>query len=479
MRTPLSQQQNRSTEGSADVRDSASFSTDAVPTDPVRSTARAAKHALIHAERTALLDTRRDARNLLESLRLLALALIVSALMGAAAWAFLTALNIVTGAREASPALFLLLPVVNVATAWLYRNVGLQSKRGNNLVIDSALKGTLIHARMALLTFCCSVATHLAGGSAGREGAAVQMGGTIASNISHRAHLDAHDNHDLMLAGISSAFGAVFGTPLAGAFFGMEMCYVGKLDYSAALYCLVASFTGNAVCRGLGIAHETEAIASVPALSVASIAFVALIAVAFGLTARLFSAAIRAVKSFYAHRFKNYLVAATVGALVVLVAYAVFGAWRYGGLATWMTSAGFAGKTTIVDAAAKLLLTALTLGAGFQGGEVTPLFGIGAALGGWFGQLTGMDPSFPAALGMISVFGAALNVPLTTVMMGLDLFGGAAAPYFVLAGFVAYLVAGHRGVYPAQRIVEPKRRSLASDAGDTVADAIKHHSEQV
>lgn len=473
MRKPLNQQQGHSTEDPASPSDSANPAADSF-----RSAAHATKRALIRAEHSALMDTRRDARNLLESLRLLALVLIVSALMGAAAWAFLTALNLVTGAREAAPVLFLLLPLVNIATAWLYRNVGLQSKRGNNLVIDSALKGTLIHARMALLTFCCSVATHLAGGSAGREGAAVQIGGTIASNISHRARLNDYDNHDLMLAGISSAFGAVFGTPLAGAFFGMEMCYVGKLDYSAALYCLVASFTGNAVCRGLGIMHETEAIASMPALSASSVVFVALIAVAFGLTARLFSAAIRAVKAFYAKRFKNYLVAATVGALVVLAAYAVFGAWRYGGLATWMTGAGFAGKTTIVDAAAKLVLTALTLGAGFQGGEVTPLFGIGAALGGWFGQLAGLDPSFPAALGMISVFGAALNVPLTTVMMGLDLFGGAAAPYFVLASFVAYLVAGHRGVYPAQRIVEPKRRSLANDTGDTVADAIAHHREQ-
>lgn len=428
--------------------------------------------------RSVALDSKRDLRNIAQSGRLMALVLIVSAIMGVAAWAFLSALNAVTGAREAHPAFYLLLPVVSIATAWLYRNHGLQSRRGNNLVIDSALTPKPIHARMAVLTFCCSVATHLAGGSAGREGAAVQIGGTIASNASRLAKLDPYDHHDLMLAGISSAFGAVFGTPLAGAFFGMEVCYVGKLDYGSALYCIAAAYTGDAVCRALGTVHESLAIGAVPALSPWSVAFVIAAACAFGLVARLFSFAIRAVKGFYAHRFRNYLLAALVGSLAVLAFYAAFGAWRYAGLSTWMTGAGFAGKTTIADTALKLAATALTLGAGFQGGEVTPLFGIGASLGGWFGQLAGMDPSFPAALGMVSVFGAALNVPLTTIMMGVDLFGGAAAPYFAVAAFVSYLVAGHRGVYPAQRIVSPKRRSLAQDAEHTVSDAIERHQEQ-
>ena len=436
-------------------------------------TADLVRRQLARGGRSAREDGGRDLRNLFQSGRLLMLVLLVSAAMGVAAWAFLKALELVTGAREAHGALFALLPAVSVATAWLYRNRGLQSRRGNNLVIDSALAPRLIHARMAVLTFCCSVATHLSGGSAGREGAAVQIGGTIASNVSNLAHLDDHDHHDLMLAGISSAFGAVFGTPLAGAFFGMEMCYVGRLDYSAALYCLAASFTGNAVCRALGIAHEAEAITAVPAISVGSVAFALAAAVAFGITARLFAAAIRAVKGFYATRFKNYLVAALAGSLVVLAAYALLGAWRYAGLSTWMVGAGFRGETGPADPLLKLALTALTLGAGFQGGEVTPLFGIGASLGGWLGQLAGVNVSWAAALGMIGVFGAALNVPLTTVMMGLDLFGGEAAPYFVLVAFVAYLVAGHSGVYPAQRIVEPKRRSLAGDVGETVADALK------
>ena len=421
-------------------------------------------------ERTAA-DTARDVRNLGASARLLALVLVVSAAMGAVAWAFLASLASVTRFREGHPAAFCLLPAVSLTTAWLYRNHGMQSKRGNNLVIDTALKPRLIHARMAVLTFCCSVATHLAGGSAGREGAAVQMGGTIASNVSARARLSEHDHHDLMLAGISSAFGAVFGTPLAGAFFGMEMCYVGKLDYSAALYCLAASFTGDAVARALGTAHAVHTIGAVPALGPASVAFACAAAVAFGLTARIFAAAIHLMKRFYANRIPNYLVAAFTGSLVLLAAYLLLDGWRYAGLSEWMVGAGFSGETTLADTLKKIALTALTLGAGYQGGEVTPLFGIGASLGGWLGGLAGMSVPWAAALGMVGVFGAALNVPVTTVLLGIDLFGGEAAPYFVLTAFLSYLVAGHSGIYPAQRIVAPKRRALAADAGETVEEA--------
>lgn len=434
-----------------------------------------ASGALLRRERILAADTRRDLRNLRESLRLLALVLVVSAAMGAAAWLFLSSLDIVTSIREAQPLVFLLLPAVGVATAWVYRVHGKEAARGNNLVIDSAVTEREIPARMAPLTFVCSVATHLAGGSAGREGTAVQIGGTIADNVSRRFGLGERDHQDLMLSGISAAFGAVFGTPLAGAFFGMEMCFVGKIHYNSGIYCLVASFMGDAVARALGAAHAGYDIGAIPALEPASVAASIVAAVLFGLVARAFSYAIRLMKGFYAKRFTSYLVAALVGSLVVLGVYAVLGAWRYAGLSTWLVEAGFAGETGPIDPVLKLVMTALTLGAGFQGGEVTPLFGIGASLGGWLGTVVGADPSFAAALGMIGVFGAALNVPLTTIMLGIDLFGGQAAPYFVIVSFVSYLVAGHRGVYPAQRIVTPKRRTLGADEGLTVDEAIRRH----
>lgn len=431
-------------------------------------------------ERALMMDARRSLRNLSESTRLMALVLLVACAMGAAAWAFLAALDGVTAFRDAHGwPVFLLLPAVSVGTAWLYRMYGGEAARGNNLVIDGAVTGRAIPWLMAPFTFVCSVATHLAGGSAGREGTAVQIGGTIADAVSRRFNLEPHDHQDLMMAGIAAAFGGVFGTPLAGAFFGMEMCYVGKLHYAAGVYCLVASFVGDSVATLLGTPREAYIIGRIPELGPETIALAVAAGLAFGVAARLFSGAIRVVRRFYAARITNYLAAALVGSLVLLGVYAAFGLWRYAGLSTWLVEAGFEGGTTPVDALCKLVVTALTLGAGYQGGEVTPLFGIGAALGGWIGAVAGMAPSFMAALGMVGLFGSALNVPITTIMLGIDLFGGHAAPYFVIVSFVGYLIAGHRGVYPAQRIVTPKWRSLGGDAGDTVEQVIERHRDGV
>lgn len=358
----------------------------------------AGRHQLTRSEHLLAVDTRRNVRNLFASAKLLILVVIVSLAMGVAAWAFLASLNIATDYREHHAWIYALLPVVGVATAWVYKNHGLAAKRGNNLVIDSALGTRLIHMRMAVLTFVCSTLTHLTGGSAGREGAAVQIGGTIAS---------------------------------------------------------------------------------VPNMTPKTVVIVVISAIIFGLTARLFAWSVRTVKSLYGRFITNYLVRALIGALVVLAAYALLDAWNYAGLSTWLSGAGFAGNTTLADAAIKLVVTALTLGAGFQGGEVTPLFGIGAALGGWIGCLTGLDPSFLAALGMLGVFCAGLNVPITTCMMAIDLFHGTAAGFFVIVAFISYLTAGHRGVYPAQRIISPKRRSLIVDEGGTVADAIERHNDLI
>lgn len=438
-----------------------------------------AQEELKRGARGAGEQARRGAGNACASARVLALSILTAALMGVAGWAFLTALEMATSAREANLWLFALLPVVNVATVWLYRNHGLRAQRGNNLVIDSTITGTPIHARMAPLTFLCSTATHLAGGSAGREGAAVQMGGTIASNVAGIFRVEGHDRRDLMMAGISSAFGAAFGTPLAGAFFGMEMCFVGKLDYSAALYCLTGSFVGNAVSRALGSHFAFQAIARVPQMDLRTLAIVIAAAAVFGLAARLFTFCIRSVKRLYARFFTNYLAAAATGGVVLAVLFLGLGMAPYSGLSEWMVGAAFQGQTTLVDALAKLGMTALTVGAGMQGGEVTPLFGIGASLGGWIGQVAMGDPSLFAALGMLGLFGAALNVPITTIMLGVDMFGAQAAGYFVIVGFVSYLVAGHAAVYPAQRIVTPKRRGLKADTTLTVEGALERHRREL
>lgn len=438
----------------------------------------AAEEQLLVQEQLLRADAKRDFKSFAASARVLALVILVSLVMGVAAWAFLASLNMATHYRDAHTWTFFLLPVVSVATAWIYKNHGRGSKRGNNLVIDTAFEQRRIHARMAVLTFVCSTLTHFVGGSVGREGAAVQIGGTIASNVSSFFKLNKRDNHHLMLAGIASAFGGVFGAPIAGAFFGMEMCYVGKIDYSAAIYCLVASFIGNATSRFMGAEFETYTIGAVPDITAKSIMVVILAAVVFGLLARIFALAVHGMKDFYARIFENYLVAALVSSLVLLAFYFITQTWRYAGLSSWISTAAFAGTTTIKDTIFKFCTTVLSLGAGLQGGEVTPLFGMGASLGGWISQLTDIDPTFMAALGMLGVFCGGLNVPITTIMLSVDMFGGLGIQYFVIVAFVSYIASGHHGVYQAQRIVAPKRRTLVADEGVTVAEAVERHREE-
>ena len=428
-----------------------------------------------HTEQMLTRDIKRDAKNFLQSLRLLLLVAISSALMGVGSWLFLTLLSKCTSIHEANTWLIWTLPFVCALTAYVYHTYGKESAGGNNLVITSATKGDHIPLRMAPLVLFATLATHLAGGSAGREGTAVQMGGTIASNIGDKLHVNEHDRHILVLTGMSAAFGSVFGTPLAGTFFGLEMCFIGRLDYQAILYCFFGSFFANFVTHSLGIEHAARVISSVPDFTLTNIAIVAISAVCFGAMARLFSWALRRMKKFYKTQFKNYLVGAFTGALVVTLLIVVFNLHQFSGLSTWLIGAGFEGNVSLADPFLKLGLTVLTLGAGCQGGEVTPLFGMGASLGGALALFFGMDPSFLAGIGMVCVFGSAANVPMTTIMLALDMFGVSATPWFVGCSFIAYLVSGHRGIYAAQTIATPKRRSLEDDMSLTVSDAIEQH----
>ncbi|ADU26017.1 chloride channel protein [Ethanoligenens harbinense] len=388
--------------------------------------------------------------------------------MGSVSALFLWLLALVTGMRERQPLWIALLPVVGVFTVFLYTRFGKNAQRGNNLIIDSVNENEQVPLRMGIFTFICTVLTQLVGGSVGREGTAVQVGGTIANVLGRAFHLHHPYHRILVMAGISAGFGSVFGMPLAGAVFGMEMCFVGHLGYEALLPCFVASFTADSVTRALGITHETYAITSVPAVGWYSLLVVVIAAMIFGVAGRLFAVAIRALKLFYARRVSHPIPRVLLGSAVLLVAMLALRAVPYAGLSTWMIGAGFAGKAQWYDGPLKLLMTVLSLGAGFQGGEVTPLFDIGAGLGGWLGLVARLSPSLLAALGMISVFGCAANTPLTTLIMGFELFGNQSLPFVVIAVFVSYYVSGRSGIYGAQRVTAGRPFYRPAHPGETL-----------
>ncbi len=393
-----------------------------------------------------------------------------SALIGGSTAAFLRLLAWAAQAHRAFPYVVFGLPLLSLATAFAYGKWGGGSHRGNNLVIDSLHTPLRIPPQMAPLALGFTVLSHLFGASVGREGTAVQMGGAISHWLARRFHLSRAQGRRLVSSGVSAGFGAVFGTPFAGAFFGMEFSEVGSLRKEGMPGCFAASFLADGVAKWLGAAHPRHGIAVMPAVSLGLVLAVVLAALSFGLIGKGFASAVRQVKELYQKKCGNAYLRAVLSAVLVLLAMGLFSPFRYDGLSTWMIDAGFQGEAAWYDPLGKFLLTVLSLGAGFQGGEATPLFAIGAASGGLWARAFGLPPALMAALGYVCVFGSAANIPLTSMVLGLELFGFEAAPYFVLAALVSYYAGGHSGIYPAQRIEMPKYPWLQGHWGKSIEE---------
>lgn len=387
-------------------------------------------------------------------LKWLALGSLVGALAGTASALFLWSLELATETRLEHSWLLFLLPAAGFFVSWIYRQYGGTAIRGSNLILESIHEGReRIPLRMAPLVLGGTVLTHLTGGSAGREGTAVQMGGSLAWLAGTLVRSGAADRRILLLCGMAGGFGSVFGTPLAGAVFGVEVLAIGMLRHGALYPCLVAALVGDAVTRAWGIGHAAYRIGEVPAESFGTLAAVAIAAVAFGLAARLFIAAVHGVR-----RLATRLVApapgraAACGAVIVLLALLV-GGGDYLGLSLPLLQDSFAPAGTVEPFAWlwKLVFTALTLGAGFQGGEVTPLFVIGSTLGHALAPLLQLPAPLLAGLGLVGVFSAAANTPLACFVLGLELFGADAAAYLLVASVIAYLCSGSASIYSSQR----------------------------
>lgn len=403
-----------------------------------------------------------------------ALPAVVGVGSGLASALFLEALHAVTDVRVAHPWLLFVLPLAGAGIAWLYAEYGAQAAGGNNLILDQihTPQGAGVPLRMFPLVLFSTLVTHLFGGSAGREGTAVQMGGSIAGSAARWARIDPQQTRLLLMSGISGGFASVFGTPLAGAVFGMEMLAVGGMRYEALIPCLVAAIVGDATVRGLGIAHANYAVtAPLPPLEPTAIATVAVAGVAFGLASALFSEMTALVEREARALVSDPVRRTAVGGLAVVVVSLLLGTREYNGLSLPLLSSALDGEQVPTFAFLfKLVLTALTLGVGFKGGEVTPLFVIGATLGAVLAGPLGASPQFLAPLGFVAVFAAAANTPIACVIMGIELFGGQAnaVAYFGIAVFIAYTISGHRGIYHAQRVLMPKRPSRTTTAAGAV-----------
>ncbi|MCU1457823.1 MAG: voltage-gated chloride channel protein [Actinomycetia bacterium] len=376
-------------------------------------------------------------------------------LAGLASALFLVTLDWATDTRLSNPWLLYLLPVAGLAVGCVYRYLGGRSAGGNELIIEEIHEPTeWIPRRMAPLVYAGSVVTQLFGGSAGREGTAIQMSGSLTDGFSRLVHLDRNDRRMMLIAAIAGGFGAVFGVPIAGCVFALEVQAVGRMRYDALVPALAASLVGDLVVRGVGVTHAPLPQIGAVDLTPLLIGKFVLAGLIFGLTSILFIEATHAIKHVLGRTVRWSPARLFVGGLAVILLVAVVGNRDYLGLSIPLLTASLAGGAGVVGAAFlwKLLFTAVTLGSGFPGGEVTPLFVMGATLGVTLARLLGVPVPLMAAVGFVAVFAAAANTPLACTIMGIELFGSGPAVLFAVACVVAYIFSSHRGIYGSQRV---------------------------
>ena len=395
----------------------------------------------------------------------------VGLLAGSASALFLWALDRVTETRGQFPWLLWLLPAGGFLVGWIYHRFGRDAEGGTNLIFEQIhAPGGGVPARLAPLVLFGTLVTHLFGGSAGREGTAVQMGGSLAGGFGRVCRLGPENLRVVLVAGVAAGFGSVFGTPLAGAVFALEVLVIGHLRYDALIPALVAALVGDFTCSAWGIRHtvyhigpgEAAGLHALPDLSV--LAKVVGAAVVFGLLSRLFAGGTHALGDAFKRFIPYPPLRPVVGGLLVIALVTLAGTRDYLGIgvsssdpaAVTLVSAFHEGGATPWSWAWKLLFTAVTLASGFKGGEVTPLFFIGATLGHTLAVVAGAPVDLFAGLGFIAVFAGATNTPLACTLMGIELFGGHYAVYFAVACWIAYALSGHSGIYAAQRLGVPK-----------------------
>lgn len=384
---------------------------------------------------------------------------------GGVGTAFYYVLQQAAALRGAHPWLLYLLPAGGLAIVFLYRICGVERSRGTDLVLLAVRSPEAIPARMAPLIFLCTALTHLFGGSAGREGAALQLGGSLGYGAGALLRRGEKDRHVLTMCGMGSVFSALFGTPVVAAVFALEVVSVGQMYYPAlvptALACLLASF----VARSLGAAPTRFALAEVAAPQLLPVLRVLALAALCALVAALFCLAMRWAGKLYARLLRNPYVRVAVGGALVVAINLLLGTDDYQGTGVQVIARAVAGEAFPGAFLLKILLTALTLGAGFKGGEIVPAFFIGATFGCWAGGLLGLDPGFGAAVGMICLFAGVTNCPITALLLGCSVFGYSGAPYFFLAAAVSYALSGYTGLYSAQKILYSKFRPAFIDKG--------------
>jgi H+/Cl- antiporter ClcA len=389
-------------------------------------------------------------------LKWLIICLLVGMMAGTASALFLISLDYTTQIRETHHFLIALLPVFGLLIGYVYYRWGKSVVKGNNQILNEYHLPTVrIPFRMAPMILFSTLATHLGGGSAGREGTAVQMGTALADQLIGLFQLNDFDRRILLICGMSASFASVFGTPLAGAVFAIEVLLVGRVRIEAVVPSFLSAFIADYVCSIWGAHHTHYVIPEVPGFSLMHLLLSAFAGIAFGWAARSFSMLSHFLSQTFHHLMIHPIWKPFLGGTLISISFLIIGT-KYAGLGIPVMLAAFESPALPFDFAMKILFTAFTLSVGFKGGEVTPLFFIGATLGSALSIWIPLPVALLAGMGFVAVFSGATNTPIACLIMGMELFGISPALYLVTACLSAYFFSGRNSIYVAQMSGQPR-----------------------
>ena len=380
-------------------------------------------------------------------------------IVGLVGTAFYFAMDWVTATRLAHPKIIYLLPLGGMTIVGLYKLLHDEKDTGTNLVLSAISAGESVTLRMAPLIFASTLITHLFGGSAGREGAALQLGGSLGNTLGRLFRFDQKDQHVMIMCGMSAAFSALFGTPMAAAIFSMEVVTVGIMHYSALVPCVVSSLVAHEIAVAFGATAEMFNIGKIPAFTLQSAVILTLLSAMCAVISILFCIMLHRAEWMYRKLFQNPYLRAAAGGVIIIVLTFLVGNQTYNGTGVSVIASCMQGQVRPEAFFMKMLFTALTLGAGYKGGEIVPSFFIGASFGCLFGNLIGFSPAMCAAVGMTSVFCGVTNCPITSLLISFELFGYDGMPYFLLAVAFSYMLSGYYGLYSSQKIIYSKYKT--------------------
>ena len=390
-------------------------------------------------------------------LKWLAVGALVGGVGGFVGAAFHLGVGYATQLRTGHPWVLYLLPLGGVVIVGLYKLCRLEGA-GTNAVIESVHFGKKVPTLLVPLIFVATVITHLCGGSAGREGAALQIGGGIGYRTGRLLHLGEKDLPLATLCGMSGVFSALFGTPLTATVFALEVISVGVLYYAGLVPCITAAMVGYLVSLWMGV-PPTRFTVVMPALDGWTLLLVVVLAILCALVSILFCRGLHVTEHLAERLMKNSYLRAAAGGAVIIALTLLLGTTDYNGAGMDVIERAMAGQADSWAWLWKLAFTAVTIGCGFKGGEVVPSFFVGATFGCVFGGLLGLPPAFAAAVGLVAVFCGAVNCPIASVILSVELFGAGGMAYFAAACAISYLLSGYCGLYSSQTILYSKLKA--------------------